>query len=130
MYASTGAGSTLACGRPLSSARVRLALLLCASGLLSCVTPALDGIAGPPVESAPELAAPEPEPAAENGRWFTFATSVEGRPIRAATLGHGARRVLWVGGIHGDEREGTHATAELPAAFLAQPGASERVTLL
>lgn len=47
-----------------------------------------------------------------------------------ATLGHGPRRVLWIGGIHGDEREGAHASAELPAAFLAEPGLAERVTLL
>jgi predicted deacylase len=73
--------------------------------------------------------APDPEPVAENGPWFSLATSVEGRAIRAATFGHGPRRVLWVGGIHGDEREGARATAELPAAFLAEPGASERVTL-
>lgn len=59
-----------------------------------------------------------------------LATSLEGRPIRMATLGHGPRRVLWVGGIHGDEREGARATAELPAAFLSEPGLAERVTLL
>jgi len=59
-----------------------------------------------------------------------LATSTEGRPLRMATLGHGPRRVLWVGGIHGDEREGAQATAELPAAFAAEPGALERVTLL
>lgn len=63
------------------------------------------------------------------GDWTTLATSLEGRPIRAATLGHGPRRVVWVGGIHGDEREGAHATAELRAAFLAVEGAEERVTL-
>lgn len=47
-----------------------------------------------------------------------------------ATLGHGPRRVLWIGGIHGDEREGALATAELLAAFPARPGVEERVTLL
>lgn len=73
--------------------------------------------------------AEDPESAKSDGSWFTLASSVEGRPIRAATFGHGPRRVLWVGGIHGDEREGAHATAQLPAAFLAEPGASERVTL-
>lgn len=44
-------------------------------------------------------------------------------------VGHGPRRVLWIGGIHGDEREGHFATAELPRAFAAIPGALEAVTL-
>ncbi len=129
MYASTRAGSTLACGRPLSSARVQRLLLLCASGLTSCAAPAVGSAAAPPVEVARESVASDAEPADHGGPWFTLATSVEGRPIRAATFGHGPRRVLWVGGIHGDEREGAHAAAELPAAFLAEPGASKRVTL-
>lgn len=77
---------------------------------------------------APEVGAAQPT-RPEPGPWFTLATSHEGRAIRAATFGHGPRRVLWVGGIHGDEREGAHATAELPAAFLAEPGLVERVTL-
>jgi len=68
--------------------------------------------------------------ARDGGSWSTLATSVEGRAIRALTLGHGPRRVLWVGGIHGDEREGSQATDELPAAFLARSGAEERVTLI
>ncbi|HEX6883012.1 MAG TPA: M14 family zinc carboxypeptidase [Planctomycetota bacterium] len=75
-----------------------------------------------------EVDAP-PAPEAPPGPWFTLATSRQGRPIRAATFGHGPRRVLWVGGIHGDEREGAQATAALPDAFLAEPGATERVTL-
>ena len=61
--------------------------------------------------------------------WRVIGHSVKGRPIRAATLGTGPRRVLWIGGIHGDEREGRVATRELPAAFLATPGAKERVSL-
>jgi murein peptide amidase A len=76
----------------------------------------------------PEVDAGAPV-ADEPGPWFTLATSHEGRPIRAASFGAGPRRVLFVGGIHGDEREGARAAAELPAAFLAEPGAAERVTL-
>jgi len=61
--------------------------------------------------------------------WQEIGRSVEGRPIRLRTIGHGARRVLWVGGIHGNEIEGTIATDELPAAFAASHGLAERVTL-
>ena len=61
--------------------------------------------------------------------WQVVGRSVEGRPLRAARIGRGPARVLWVGGIHGDEREGQIATAELPAALAAVPGALEQVTL-
>lgn len=81
-------------------------------------------------------AADPPEPDADEPRaddpplvWREIATSVQGRPLRATTLGTGPRQALWIGGIHGDEREGEVATAELPAAFLAVPGAAEKVTL-
>jgi protein MpaA len=49
--------------------------------------------------------------------------------MRTRTLGQGPRQVLWIGGIHGNEREGRVATDELAAAFLAHPEAPERVTL-
>ncbi len=62
-------------------------------------------------------------------QWQVIGSSVEGRPLRVLRLGQGPRRVLWVGGIHGDEREGAFATAELPRAFAALPGALEAVTL-
>src|SRR5688572_11324952 len=42
-------------------------------------------------------------------QWRELGRSVEGRPIRARTVGHGPRHVLWIGGIHGDETEGTLA---------------------
>lgn len=61
--------------------------------------------------------------------WQVLGHSVEGRPLRVLRVGHGPRRVLWVGGIHGDEREGQVATAELPRAFAATPGALAAVTL-
>ncbi len=62
-------------------------------------------------------------------QWRAIGESRKGRPLRVTTVGHGPRRVLWIGGIHGDEREGRIATAELPRAFLATPGAAELVTL-
>ena len=65
----------------------------------------------------------------ERPQWQVLGQSVEGRPLRVLRLGQGPRRVLWVGGIHGDEREGHVATAELPRAFGQIPGAWEQVTL-
>ena len=61
--------------------------------------------------------------------WRTIGSSREGRPLRVTRLGRGPRRVLWIGGIHGDEREGRIATAQLPIALLREPGALEQVTL-
>jgi protein MpaA len=62
------------------------------------------------------------------GDWEVVGTSVQGRPIRARTLGHGPRKVLFVGGIHGDETEGAYTTAELPSAFTAA-GLADTVSL-
>jgi predicted deacylase len=53
---------------------------------------------------------------------------VQGRPLRVLRVGHGARRVLWIGGTHGNEREGSVATASLPQAF-ASAGLADDVTL-
>lgn len=61
--------------------------------------------------------------------WQTIGASHQGRPLRLARLGRGPRRVLWIGGIHGNEREGRVATAELPRALMAVPGGLESVTL-
>jgi len=103
-----------------------------ASALVACsASPARAPV---PTEHAVPASAPRagsfavPEPPGE-AAWFTLGSSHEGRPIRALSVGHGPRRVLWVGGIHGDEREGAAATAALPGAFLLEPGAAERVTL-
>lgn len=63
------------------------------------------------------------------GDWQVIGRSVEGRPLRIRRVGHGARRVVWIGGIHGNEREGQVATAELPDTLVHQPGAAEGVTL-
>lgn len=60
--------------------------------------------------------------------WRELGRSVEGRPIRARTVGAGPRKVLWVGGIHGNEPEGSVATAALPGDFLAAD-LGQRVTL-
>lgn len=62
-------------------------------------------------------------------QWQTIGTSVQGRPLRVLHIGHGPRRVLWVGGIHGDEREGRVATEGLPHEFMNLPGAADAVTL-
>lgn len=69
-----------------------------------------------------------PQDPNETSNWMVLGTSVEGRPIRALTLGNGPRTVLFVGGIHGDEAEGAHTTAELPRAFFER-GLASAVTL-
>lgn len=109
----------------------RPARLAWLAGLLSAVACA-------PLPPAPEPPPEEPLAAHDEAAlasvaalpWETLAMSREGRPIRQATFGSGPRRVLWVGGIHGDEAEGAHATNALPAAFLAAADAAERVTLV
>jgi protein MpaA len=109
-----------------------LAIGLAGAALAACsASPAR---ASAPTEHAVPASAPRaptfavPEPPGE-AAWFTLGTSHEGRPIRAVSVGRGPRRVLWVGGIHGDEREGEAATAALATAFLLEPAAAERVTL-
>lgn len=78
------------------------------------------------MRAAVDAAAPLPRPELA---WRMVGQSVKGRPLRVATIGTGKRRVLWVGGIHGDEREGRVATEELPTALAAVPGACSSVTL-
>ncbi|MBK7403060.1 MAG: DUF2817 domain-containing protein [Phycisphaerales bacterium] len=60
--------------------------------------------------------------------WEPVGRSVEGRPIEAVTLGSGARRVLLIGGIHGDEPEGGR-TINAVAAYLGalRPDATIRI---
>ena len=62
--------------------------------------------------------------------WWELGRSVEGRAIRIREIGSGSRRVIWVGGIHGDETEGSVATDELPAAFASRPGLGDLVRLI
>lgn len=64
----------------------------------------------------------------DSAGWEVVATSVEGRPIRARDFGTGPRKVVFIGGIHGDEPEGADTTTELPAAFDAA-GLADVVTL-
>jgi hypothetical protein len=64
----------------------------------------------------------------KSSRWQTIGTSVQGRPLRVLRVGHGPRRVLWIGGTHGNEREGIVATANLPQAF-RRAGLADDVTL-
>lgn len=79
---------------------------------------------------APSVAAPSP-PRGEVQRaaWETIGRSHQGRPLRVRRVGHGPRRVIWIGGIHGNEREGAVSTAALPAALGAVAGALDEVTL-
>ncbi|MFK7740718.1 MAG: M14 family zinc carboxypeptidase [Planctomycetota bacterium] len=61
--------------------------------------------------------------------WRSIGESYKGRPLRICQIGRGPRRVLWIGGIHGNEQEGVVATDELPEAFIQVPGALNEVTL-
>ncbi len=107
-----------------------LPLLWLAGPLVACASAPDAGAPAKAAESSVAASAGLRTPGAASGAWSALAVSREGRAIRHATFGHGPRRVVWVGGIHGDEREGAHASAELGSAFLAEPGAAERVTLL
>ena len=98
----------------------RLVLALLASACTPFPTAPL--VRATPVEASvalPRIAVTE---------WRELGRSVGGRPIRARTIGYGPRQVLWIGGIHGNEPEGSIATASLPADFLAA-GLAEAVTL-
>lgn len=61
-------------------------------------------------------------------QWQTIGRSVQGRPLRVLRVGHGPRRVLWIGGTHGNEPQGIVATASLPQAF-ESAGLADDVTL-
>jgi protein MpaA len=80
-----------------------------------------------PLSTSP-MTATSPLPNAGSNDWRVVGTSVQGRPIRALTLGHGPREVLFIGGIHGDEAEGAYTTSQLPTAFDAA-GLADGVTL-
>jgi predicted deacylase len=79
------------------------------------------------VQATPATSSPTASPTDADG-WDVVGTSVQGRPIRVKTFGHGPRKVLFVGGIHGDEAEGAYATTQLPAAF-SDAGLADAVTL-
>ena len=111
------------------------AALLAATTLLAsqgCSLSSSDKATASPSTSATAETATDPGPppaqAPAIGGWEVVGTSVQGRPIRIRAVGHGPRKVLFIGGIHGDEPEGSVATNELPAAFEAA-GLVDAVTL-
>jgi murein peptide amidase A len=107
---------------------VALLLALTMAGTaLGCSLPAQNTATAHPEVPAMTTEAPPPSSTDATG-WDVVGTSVQGRPIRARTLGHGPRRVLFIGGIHGDEAEGAYTTDQLPAAFDAA-GLADSVTL-
>ncbi len=61
--------------------------------------------------------------------WHATGRSVEGRPIELCRIGRGPKRVLWIGGIHGTEREGSTATDNLPAALIGNSDLYQAVSL-
>lgn len=78
--------------------------------------------------SSPSTSAgPEPAEVHDTG-WGEVGQSVRGLPILLRTLGQGPRKVLFIGGIHGDEAEGAYTTEQLPAAFIEE-GLADAVTL-
>lgn len=103
-----------------SSTAIGLAIaLVVGAGVLSCGQSSSEQNVLTPSQSS--------TPAAEED-WQVLGVSVQGRPIRTLTLGHGQRKVLFIGGIHGDEPEGSYSTARLPASFEAA-GLADAVTL-
>ena len=104
--------------------RLMVLLLSLAAVSVACANPQPDSFPGGlGISASPTYQVLESGPV-----WQVAGTSVQGRPIRILTLGHGPRKVLYVGGIHGDETEGTQTTAALPGEFLAS-GLAETVTL-
>lgn len=106
--------------RPGVKSPVAPVLLVLAALVGGCHTggapaPAASGSSTPPASTAP----PPGLTAAPDAGWQVAGTSVQGRLLRVKTLGHGPRTVLFVGGIHGDEPEGSYTTSQLPAAFAA-----------
>lgn len=81
---------------------------------------------GSPATTRPDLPSTTTTAVSE---WQTIGNSVQGRPIRMRRLGNGPRKVIWIGGIHGDEPEGKVATEQLPQAF-TDAGLVSSVTLL
>lgn len=93
----------------------------------------MSGCATSPEATAPSVAASEfkePTVVACSGAddWQVIASSWQGRPIRLCEMGNGPRKVLFIGGIHGDEPEGAYSTAQLPTAF-TDAGLGDAVSL-
>lgn len=64
-----------------------------------------------------------------DARWKVGALSVDGRPIEFEVVGDGPRRVMWIGGIHGDERQGSIASEQLGEA-VRSAGLEHKVSVL
>jgi predicted deacylase len=62
--------------------------------------------------------------------WRSVGESVEGRPIEAVQLGNGARRVLLIGGIHGDEPEGQPIIEQIAQEFASDRALARGATVL
>jgi predicted deacylase len=54
---------------------------------------------------------------------------VEGREIEAVEFGRGGRRVLLIGGIHGDEPEGQVLVERIASEFAADPKSAAKATV-
>lgn len=124
--------------------RVRMAICVAIAvstslGTQGCSSPSSDSANASPSTSVtaplsqtatgqqPVRPTPMPPPPAVLG-WDVVGTSVQGQSLRALTVGTGPRKVLFIGGIHGDEAEGSVAAAKLPEAF-EPAGLSGAVTL-
>jgi predicted deacylase len=62
--------------------------------------------------------------------WRQVGESVEGRPIETVQIGNGPRRVLLIGGIHGDEPEGLPVTEQFARELAADRTATLGATVL
>ncbi len=109
----------------MCGAVVGLALGVAMAGCASAPTDAAPTAPAPPVPPAVTTVTSNSVPSAD---WQMIGTSVQGRPIRMRSLGHGPRHVLFIGGIHGDESEGAYTTEQLPDAF-SQNDLGDAVTL-
>lgn len=79
-----------------------------------CVTslPPTLSVRAEPLPTVPEITTPPRVPTTlerlklAGAKWSAIGESVEERPIEATLIGSGPRRILFIGGIHGDEPEG------------------------
>jgi len=102
-----------------SKASAFVMALVVSANMGACGHRAAPSESPPSVSAAPSESPPTVSAASAGIDWQVLGFSVQGRPIRSLTLGSGLRKVLLIGGIHGDESEGVYATAEMPAAFAA-----------
>jgi murein peptide amidase A len=101
-----------------SAARAAASALLAAALLATAGVPAAEAANRPRNHTPPPTSRQlPPRLPAPRVRWQSIGTSVRGRAILAARFGSGRRRVLYLGGLHGDEYGAD--VAEAFAAFLA-----------